>query len=59
VGERSGAESNRKRSAAKSPSRKKRAPRANDVGRALRSVYDETLREEIPDDFQDLLGKLR
>lgn len=59
MGERSGAEGNRKRSAAKSPSRKKRAPRANDVGRALRSVYDETLREEIPDDFQDLLGRLR
>ena len=36
--------------------RKKRA--RNDVGRALRSVYDETLREEVPDDFMDLLGKL-
>jgi len=33
-------------------------PRANDVGRALRSVYDETLRESVPDDFKDLLGKL-
>ena len=32
--------------------------RANDVGRALRSVYDETLRESVPDDFKDLLGKL-
>lgn len=58
MGERSGAEGNRKRPAAKPPSRKKRAPRANDIGRALRSVYDETLREEIPDDFEDLLGKL-
>ena len=28
------------------------------VGRALRTVYDETLREEIPNDFLDLLGKL-
>jgi hypothetical protein len=28
------------------------------VGRALRTVYDETLREEIPDDFLNLLGKL-
>lgn len=36
----------------------RRRPRANDVGRALRSAYDETLREEIPDDFLDLLGKL-
>lgn len=38
-----------------SPPRKKRV---RDVGRALRSVYDETLREEVPDDFLDLLGKL-
>ena len=29
-----------------------------DVGRALRSVYDNTLREEIPDDIKDLLGRL-
>jgi hypothetical protein len=32
--------------------------KANVVGRALRTVYDETLREDIPDDFLDLLGKL-
>ena len=32
--------------------------KANVVGRALRTVYDETLREEIPDDFLSLLGKL-
>ena len=32
--------------------------RIKDVGRALRSVYDETLREDVPDDFLDLLGKL-
>jgi hypothetical protein len=31
---------------------------ASDVGRALRSVYDTTLREEVPRDFLDLLGKL-
>lgn len=31
---------------------------ANDVGRVLRSVYDRTLREEVPPDFLDLLGKL-
>lgn len=40
------------------PPRKKRTPRTSDMGRALRSVYDETLREDIPDDFLDLLGKL-
>lgn len=32
--------------------------RPADVGRALRSVYDETLREDVPDEFKDLLGKL-
>ena len=30
----------------------------NTVGRALRTVYDETLREEVPTEFLDLLGKL-
>lgn len=30
----------------------------SDIGRALRSVYDDTLRETVPDDFSDLLGKL-
>jgi hypothetical protein len=33
--------------------------KASDVGRALRSVYDTTLREDVPRDFLDLLGKLR
>lgn len=28
------------------------------IGRALRSVYDDTLREDVPADFLDLLGKL-
>jgi hypothetical protein len=28
------------------------------LGRALRSVYDDTLREAVPDDFIQLLGKL-
>jgi len=32
--------------------------KANVVGRALRTVYDETLREDIPHDFLELLGKL-
>ena len=34
-----------------------KAPRG-DVGRALRSVYDDTLREDIPLDLKDLLGRL-
>ena len=45
------ADSNSVRS--KSPSKS-----PNDVGRALRSVYDATLGERVPDDFLDLLGKL-
>ena len=42
---------------ARSPMARKQ-DKANVVGRALRTVYDETLREDIPDDFMDLLGKL-
>ena len=40
--------------------RKAKSPpaKAGDVGRALRSVYDNTLREDVPPDFLDLLGKL-
>ena len=37
---------------------KRRGQAADDVGKALRSAYDETLREDVPDDFLDLLGKL-
>lgn len=35
-----------------------RKQRSGDLGRALRSVYDDTLREAVPDDFVNLLGKL-
>jgi hypothetical protein len=48
----------------KPSSRRSRKPKEggrskpSELGRALRSVYDSTLREEIPDDFLDLLGKL-
>ena len=38
--------------------RKRKRPSENDVGDALRSVYDRALREEIPPDLLDLLGKL-
>ena len=47
---------------AKSKPRAKRKPdgssKASDLGKALRSVYDNTLREDVPGDFLDLLGKL-
>jgi hypothetical protein len=32
--------------------------RSGDLGRALRSVYDDTLRESVPDEFLTLMGKL-
>jgi len=35
-----------------------RKQRSSDLGRALRSVYDDTLRESVPDDFLTLIGKL-
>ncbi len=35
-----------------------RKQRSSDLGRALRTVYDDTLREAVPDDFLDLIGKL-
>lgn len=39
-------------------SKDRKKDRGNIVGRALRTVYDETLREDVPDDFLDLLGRL-
>ena len=36
-----------------------RKQRSGDLGRALRTVYDDTLREAVPDDFLDLIGKLK
>jgi hypothetical protein len=42
-----------------SPSDKKaRKQRPSDLGRALRTIYDDTLREPVPDDFVNLIGKL-
>jgi hypothetical protein len=40
------------------PDRTARKQRSADLGRALRSVYDDTLREPVPDDFANLIGKL-
>jgi hypothetical protein len=47
-----------RRAAEKPVETKGRKQRSNDIGRALRSVYDDTLREAVPGDFNDLLGKL-
>ena len=35
-----------------------RKQRSSDLGRALRSIYDDTLREAVPDEFLNLIGKL-
>ena len=40
------------------PARTGGKQRTSDLGRALRSVYDDTLREPVPDDFLKLIGKL-
>ena len=45
----------RKSSASDGKSRKQRS---GDLGRALRSIYDDTLREPVPNDFVNLIGKL-
>ena len=37
---------------------KSRKQRSGDLGRALRTIYDDTLREPVPDDFASLIGKL-
>lgn len=44
--------------ASKAPLDRPKKGRSSDLGRALRTVYDDTLRESVPDDFMDLLGKL-
>ena len=62
----SGKSSGGSSSSAREKKTHKRAPdekkggrqRAGDIGRALRTIYDDTLRESVPDDFMDLLGKL-
>lgn len=31
----------------------------NDLGKALRTIYDEAVQEDVPSELLDLLGKLR
>jgi len=42
----------------KSPSRKPAKSREGAIGDALRSVYQQTVSEDVPSEFLDLLGKL-
>ena len=58
-----GSESNeaghaRRSKKATASARNAKKQRPGDLGRALRSVYDDTLREAVPDDFLNLIGKL-
>jgi hypothetical protein len=48
----------RGQSGAGSPEAKGRKDRRGTIGRALRTVYDDMLREDVPKDFLDLLRKL-
>ncbi len=40
------------------PIRRKKRQESPDIGNALRSAYQQTIDETIPDDLLDLLGKL-
>lgn len=40
------------------PARRKGKSDERDVGSALRSAYQKTVDEDVPDDLLDLLGKL-
>ena len=52
------ADSGSERAGSGSAMSKTRKDRRGTVGRALRTVYDDMLREEVPKDFLDLLRKL-
>ena len=52
------ASSGRGPSGSRSSDKKSRKDRTGTIGRALRTVYDDTLREDVPKDLFDLLRKL-
>lgn len=60
LSEQSGNDNHRPRDHGKKaePRRRRAAKGGGELGSALRSVYDSTVDEEIPDDFLKLLGKL-
>lgn len=53
-----GAGHSRRSNKSTSSDRKAGKHRTSDLGRALRSVYDDTVREAVPDDLLKLIGKL-
>lgn len=58
AGNRRAPASKKKSAASKEPAPGATRARAGDLGRALRSAYDDTVREPVPDEFLNLLGKL-
>jgi hypothetical protein len=56
--EKEGAGDSRRSKKSRASDKSGRKQRSSDLGRALRSVYDDTLRETVPDDFLNLLGRL-
>ena len=52
-------DSSEKKKMDRSPERRgSKRGQSGDIGNALKTVYDRTLREEIPPEMLDLLGKL-
>lgn len=49
---------NRDKAASTQTARKPGSGADRDVGAALRTVYQKTVEEKVPDEFLDLLGKL-
>lgn len=47
-----------RRNSSDEPARGKKRPPVPEVGSALRSAYDQTVNEDIPQEMLDLLGKL-
>lgn len=57
-GETEGADHSRRPKRPEASTSKAKKHRSSDLGRALRSVYDDTVRESVPDEFLKLIGKL-
>jgi hypothetical protein len=54
-----GQDTNKKAPTGKRPAGKGGGDGDRDMGSALRTVYQKTVDEQIPDEFLDLLGKLK
>jgi hypothetical protein len=57
-GKTDGAEDSKASQSSSASEGKNRKQRSGDLGRALRTIYDDTLRESVPEDFLSLISKL-